>query len=750
MTGRRARVMGSVVGAVAVVPLVVAPPARADLFEADWFADLFAPVAAPVDPGGPVAAPDLAGLFDSAGSAVATAIDPAALLEQYFYLPLHGMVADWINSDLGKQLDELINAPFVLLTGRGLIGDGADGTETTPSGGAGGWLFGDGGAGWDSPYAGLSGGNGGDAGLFGNGGAGGDGGPGGVGVVGGHGGAGGWLMGIGGAGGDGGAASAGGAGGSGDGWLFGIGGHGGAGGSGGHGGDGGDALGLFGRGGDGGNAGDGDTASGLPSLGGAGGVGGPMGIHGAVGHFGTLDSGPPTSGSGFSTAGSWLTDSDGKVVILHGVNQMYKIAPYEPGAGGFNDEDAAFLAANGFNAVRVGVIWAGVEPQPGVINYAYLDSVNETVQALARHGIVSIIDMHQDDYSSVFRGEGAPEWATQTGGLPNPEIAFGLNYALNPAMNHAWDAFWSNAKAPDGIGLANHYALMYQHVANYFKGDPNVAGYELINEPWQGSTWLSTVLGNPHFDQQMMTPFYNQIVSAIRSVDPSAPIFFEPNVLFNEGIPTHLGTIDDPHAVFAFHDYCIYGFACDQYLNMIVDNAKNYAGAHGIPMFMSEMGGADNIGYTSLTQQAADRGMVGWTYWAYTGQADITGNPEHEGIVVDPGRPPVGDNVDYAKLDSLTQPYPELVAGTPTSWSYDAASATFQFTYDTDRADGSGAFAAGSHTTIVVPAIQYPNGYQVSVTGGHVVSSAGAGQLVIASDAGAGSVSVVLRPASAG
>ncbi|MGB6203858.1 cellulase family glycosylhydrolase, partial [Mycolicibacter algericus] len=179
-----------------------------------------------------------------------------------------------------------------------------------------------------------------------------------------------------------------------------------------------------------------------------GGNGGILGSHGTVGHFGTLASGPPVAtDGGLGVTGSWITDSDGRVVMLHGLNQVYKLPPFTPSASGFSDDDAQFLAANGFNVVRLGVIWAGVEPQPGVFDRDYLDSINETVQTLASHGIRVILDMHQDSYSSVFGGEGAPEWATQTGGMPNLNLGFPLDYFFNPAQYAAWDALWSNAKA---------------------------------------------------------------------------------------------------------------------------------------------------------------------------------------------------------------------------------------------------------------------------------------------------------------
>ncbi len=52
-----------------------------------------------------------------------------------------------------------------------------------------------------------------------------------------------------------------------------------------------------------------------------------------------------------------------------------------------------------------------------------------------------------------------------------------------------------------------------------------------------------------------------------------------------------------------------------------------------------------------------------------------------------------------------------------------------------------------SKTTISVPAVEFPDGYQVSVTGGEVVSACNAPELVIASDNGASTVTVTVSPA---
>jgi hypothetical protein len=39
--------------------------------------------------------------------------------------------------------------------------------------------------------------------------------------------------------------------------------------------------------------------------------------------------------------------------------------------------------------MRVGVIWAAVEPQPGSYDDTYLASIAQTVQTMAAHGILS-------------------------------------------------------------------------------------------------------------------------------------------------------------------------------------------------------------------------------------------------------------------------------------------------------------------------------------------------------------------------
>jgi endoglycosylceramidase len=645
---------------------------------------------------------DLVASASSADQALASGaetLSAAELFQQDIYDPLHTGVESWINSSFGEQVDQLINTA----SGQFLVGNGADGTQLDPDGSVGGLWFGDGGNGWDSSQAGFAGGSGGDAlGFFGNGG---DGGTGGIGA---------------------------------------------------DGGDGGDGGSLFGIGGDGGNAGDGATASGLPALGGAGGNAGTFGEHGAVGDFGLLAAGPMQTadpdGSLLSvgTTGDWLTNSAGQVVTLHGLNDVYKVDSGEPSADGFSNDDAAFLAENGFNAVRVGIIWSDLEPEPGVFDADYLNSVEQTVQTLGNHGIYSIIDFHQDAYSSDFGGEGAPDWAVQTDGAANPSLPFPYNEFFNPAESQAWDSFWTNADAPNGVGLEDNYSQMLEYVGNAFNGNPDVAGFELMNEPSPGSETLGTLLGSPSFDSQELNPFYDQGADAIRAADPTTPIFYEPNVLASTGVPTQLGTVDATGTVFSFHDYCEFDLGplgCIPNVGNIADNAVKYAEAQGIPAFMTEFGASSDQTGIGASMNAADQHLIGWTEWAYSSQGDISTTaspPSSESLVYNPELPPTGDNVNTANLGTLAEPYPQTISGTPDSYSF--ANGTFQFSYSTDEADGLGSFPAGSQTSIAIPAVEYPDGYQVSVTGGEVVSAPNAAELVVASN-GAGTVTVTVTPA---
>jgi endoglycosylceramidase len=459
--------------------------------------------------------------------------------------------------------------------------------------------------------------------------------------------------------------------------------------------------------------------------------------------LGTITASSPASiHTPLAHAGRWITDADGRVTILHGLNMVYKRAPYAPDAIGFGDDDAAFLASEGYNTVRVGLIYKAVEPEPGVYDDAYLARIQNTVDTLGRHGIVSLLDFHQDLYNERFQGEGWPDWAVQDDGLPNqPQAGFPGNYLVMPALQRSFDHFWQNDPGPGGVGLQDRYAAAWRHVADRFHDNPSVLGYDLLNEPWPGSTWqqCANPSGCPAFDA-MMSQFIARTLTAIRQVDPDTLVWYEPQVLFNNGSDTNLADFGDDHAGMSFHDYCLtaneggggYSSDCEASDTLVFQNAEKRSSTTGDALLLTEFGATDDRAALLGVLTLADRNMMSWQEWHYCGCDDptTTGSGDKQAIVLDPSKPPTGDNLKTSTLDAITRPYPQAVAGTPDNWSFDPDSKAFSLEYSTARADDpTRSFGPGTETEIAMPARQYPDGYAADVRGGAIRSAPGAAVL---------------------
>ncbi len=463
--------------------------------------------------------------------------------------------------------------------------------------------------------------------------------------------------------------------------------------------------------------------------------------------------------AGFTNHGRFITDSSGRAFLVAGINMVDKRPPYRADAVGFGDDDAAFLAANGFNAVRLGVIWKAVEPQPGQYDDAYLGHIRDEIQMLANHGIATLVDFHQDLYNEAFQGEGAPDWAVLPGGPPNqPKAGFPANQFINLAVMYAFDNFWNNAKGPGGVGLADRYAAAWAHTASYLKGTPGVMGLDLYNEPWPGTLWATCFpLGCLLLDGRTQQ-VQQKVINAVRRVDADVPLYYEPNSLFNDGIPTYVRPTGT-NLGFSFHDYCLTSVVgssagpigdliCNATDTLTWQNAENQLAVTGATPLLTEFGATTiQATLTGLVDRAAQH-RIGWMYWAYCGCDDptTTGPGTEQALVYDPAQPPTGTNVDRAKLKALAVPHPSLVAGTPTAYAYNRTSRVFTAGWSTARVAGGGAFGAGARTLIATPAIAYPQGYTVQVSGGQVVSAPDADQLVIAQSPGVTSVSVTVSP----
>lgn len=443
-------------------------------------------------------------------------------------------------------------------------------------------------------------------------------------------------------------------------------------------------------------------------------------------------------------SGRWFTDGRGRKLVMHGTNMVNKLPPYAPDATGFGADDAAFLKRQGMNSVRVGIALKAVEPQPGIYDDTYLARIERTVRILDRHGISSLLDFHQDMFNERFEGGGWPDWAVQDDGLPSePRLGFPVNYVAMPALQRAFDNFWANSPGPLGVGLQDHYAMAWRHVAERFRTVPGVLGYDLMNEPFPGTNFrpcLDRELGCPDFDATL-TAFTTRVVDAIRRVDRRTMVFYEPNTFFNGARPTNLGDIGDPRAALSFHDY----LRCTPPNCIEPDPVIGLALAHvaktGDALLMTEFGATDDVATLDRLTGEADRAMIGWQEWHYCDCDDPTtsGVDGSQAMVTDPALPPTGTNLRTTTLNALVRPYPQAIAGKPKGWEFDPADRRFAFTYEPTR-------GARRITRVSVPRRAFRGGYRAESSGAEIVSAAGATNLLLRSCRGARSVTLTVRP----
>ena len=314
-----------------------------------------------------------------------------------------------------------------------------------------------------------------------------------------------------------------------------------------------------------------------------------------------------------------LVDAGGRHVLLNGINLVFK-GEDTPGGrqyiGPWTERDFADFAAWGFNVVRLGLIWDAAEPQPGRYDEAYFDWIGRMLDLCERYGLYAFLDMHQDLYGASF-SDGAPDWATLTDGLPHaPEALWSDAYLSSAAVQRAFDHFWTNSPAPDGIGLQDHYAALWQHISRRFASHPAMLGYDVLNEPYPGSGGPQVfgallgafaqeirVRGGPDltlddmlavfadpaekfkalayledpsfyrrlaeaaeplvaaFDRGDLDRFYNKMAAAIRAVDSQGILFRENSYFSNMGVTCQAEPIRDaagrcdPQQLYSPHGY---------------------------------------------------------------------------------------------------------------------------------------------------------------------------------------------------
>ncbi|MCW2796696.1 cellulase family glycosylhydrolase [Nocardioides sp.] len=426
--------------------------------------------------------------------------------------------------------------------------------------------------------------------------------------------------------------------------------------------------------------------------------------------------------------GRWLVDPEGRVVIVHGLNLVYKRKPYAPpdSRTGFRPADALWLARHGFNGARVGTLWAGLTPdRSGVADPAYLKKWQRVIDLLARQKIWMQLDMHQDQWHETYGGEGVPDWAVHRPApynlLPPVTAPFPTGYWL-PELSTLFDNFWANKD-----GLLGDWVAAWKVAVKRWSDQPYLMGYDLLNEPWMGLEWPTCLTSGclPSYAAELQ-PAMERATRAIRKLDGRNIVWWEPQQFAGgQAVDTAFTPMRGERQLgFSWHSYCpdvflesqgipggdtenCWGFAKGRQRHALQQSRRMNA----VPM-MSEWGATDNVRAIHIDADVADQFLMGWTHWAYKFWNDPTTADNSQGLFRDDRK---FTSAKKAKVRTLVRTYAQATAGTPLKMSFDTRSGAFRFSYRPDR-------RITAPTEIFVSPLHYPHGYRVVVQHGRVVS----------------------------
>lgn len=419
-----------------------------------------------------------------------------------------------------------------------------------------------------------------------------------------------------------------------------------------------------------------------------------------------------------STGRGAIRDERGRALILHGLNNLSAAKGAARSDARCNNLDEVLPLSEsdverevhewGFNSVRYLISWACVEPEKGVFDEEYLRQTAVRVAWYAARGAHVILDMHQDLYGVGVYGNGAPRWATETGGLVPKEIEAGPWWlqATDPAVIAALKNFW---EYDEHRYLQDHYIQAWQKVAEHFKGDPAVIGYDVMNEPYGGS--LTGALDGS-FERDWLAPFYRRLVPAIRQFETQTWLFYEPlpfpiTVGQESSLPRiHDSLGGDQRLVYAPHLYPFdihegggYTKSAMSQLDAWVLRRTDEIAFQRTPLYVGEFGGEEGqeggLDYFRDLMRMFDRMKANWALWS--------GDPGGWGPVSS------WHGSETGKTDLLVRPYPWATAGDIEFFSFNEGEKVFEMRYE-GRSDIEGP------TEIFIPIRHYPNGFDLTTS----------------------------------
>jgi endoglucanase len=260
----------------------------------------------------------------------------------------------------------------------------------------------------------------------------------------------------------------------------------------------------------------------------------------------------------------------------------------------FTVEDARFIRLLGLNQIRLPFNYRHFEDDmnPMVIRESGFRHLDRVIKICADNELYTILDLH------AAAGYQNQDW-----------------HSDNPTRQAL---FWEHKHFQDRT------VWLWEVLADHYKDNPWVAGYNLLNEPSDPT-------------RERLAPFYNRVVDAIRKVDPDHIIFLEGDHFSRDftafGPPL-------PNTVYSIHNYAVPGFidggdypgiSWGEYFDQTILREQlvktcRYMLENGTPIWVGEFGPVytgdprkDAMRYQILRDQLSLYKELGihWSLWTY-------------------------------------------------------------------------------------------------------------------------------------
>ena len=232
------------------------------------------------------------------------------------------------------------------------------------------------------------------------------------------------------------------------------------------------------------------------------------------------------------------------------------------------EKDIKYISDNNFNALRVPLHYRDFSPNFMEFSTEGFELLDSLVAWGNRYNVYLVLDMH------------AAPGAQNTSDFSDSEIN-GDSELFTSYTNQRW------------------LASTWKHIANYYKSEPVIAGFDLLNEPARPG--VATTLRN----------IYEQCIDSIRAVDQNHMVIIEGNWYGND----HTGLFPpfDPNIVYSFHHYV---GGINDTMTMYNQYRNGIALQYNVPLWVGEFGENSNT-WANGIKEFFNRNDIGWSWWNF-------------------------------------------------------------------------------------------------------------------------------------